>query len=98
MSSIEGADPTQDEEEIDDDEDAAEMENNTDKSASKKSNEEVTSKAGKISLSIAIRYLCSEKRLTELFTLVWNGNLFAEKKEMLEGKPRSWTGYFGLSN
>ena len=55
---IAGADPTQDEEEIDDDEDAAEMENNTDKSASsKKSNEEVTSKSGKISLSIAIRYL-----------------------------------------
>ena len=49
---IEGADPTQDEEEIDDDEDAAEMENNTDESA-KKSNEKVTSKAGKISLSIA---------------------------------------------
>merc|ERR1712051_560061 len=45
---IEGADPTQDEEEIDDDEDAAEMENNTDNtSASKKSNEEVTSKADK---------------------------------------------------
>merc|ERR1719203_1267248 len=45
---IEGADPTQDEEEIDDDEDAAEMENNTDNtSASKKSNEQVTSKADK---------------------------------------------------
>jgi hypothetical protein len=45
---IEGADPTQDEEEIDDDEDAAEMENNTDNtSAPKKSNEEVTSKADK---------------------------------------------------
>ena len=57
MLSIKGADPTQDEEEIDDDEDAAEMENNTDKSASNKSIEEVTSKAGKISLSIAIRYL-----------------------------------------
>ena len=56
MLSIKGADPTQDEEEIDDDEDAAEMENNTDESA-KKSNEKVTSKAGKISLSIAIRYL-----------------------------------------
>ena len=53
---IEGADPTQDEEEIDDDEDAAEMENNTDESA-KKSNEEMTSKAGKISLSVANRYL-----------------------------------------
>ena len=56
MLSIEGADPTQDEEEIDDDEDAAEMENNTEESA-KKSNQEVTSKAGKINLSIAIRYL-----------------------------------------